>query len=58
MDIERAKDEFTEYYYRQLEKGFPSNSMVKIRNISIILAKAGHVDVDAFMLDVRCSSCQ
>ena len=53
MNIDRAKDELTEYYYRQLEAGFPNGSMIKIRNMSILLAQAGCVEVDALMLEIR-----
>lgn len=53
MNIDRAKDELTDYYYRQLESGFPNGSMIKIRNMSKILAVAGHVEVDDLMLEVR-----
>lgn len=53
MNIDRSKDELTEYYFRQLESGFPNGSMIKIRNMAILLARAGCVDVDALMLDIR-----
>lgn len=53
MDIDRAKDELTEYYFRQLEAGFPPGSMVKIRNMVNALAQFGEIDPSALMLDVR-----
>lgn len=53
MDIERAKGELTDFYYRQLEQGFPPGSMVKIRNLAMLLARAGEVEYDALMLDIR-----
>lgn len=53
MDIERATDELKEFYFRQLEAGFPPGSMVKIRNMATLLARAGEVDTAVLMLDVR-----
>lgn len=53
MDIDRAKDELTEFYFRQLEEGFPTGSMIQIRNMVTVLAKAGDVEPTALMLDIR-----
>lgn len=53
MDIDRAKDELTEYYFRQLEAGFPLGSMVKIRNMVNVLAKAGEIEPATLMLEIR-----
>lgn len=53
MDIERAKDELTEFYFRQLEAGFPTGSMVQIRNMVTVLARAGEIERDVLMLDIR-----
>lgn len=53
MDIDRAKDELTEYYFRQLEAGFPIGSMIIIRNMVRVLASSGEVEVDSLMLDIR-----
>lgn len=53
MDIDRAKDELTEYYFRQLEAGFPTGSMIIIRNMVRVLASSGEVEVDSLMLDIR-----
>lgn len=53
MDIDRAKDELTEYYFRQLEAGFPTGSMVRIRNMVTVLAKAGEIETSELMLEIR-----
>ena len=53
MDIDRAKDELTEYYFRQLEAGFPTGSMVRIRNMVNVLAKAGEIEPCELMLEIR-----
>ena len=53
MDIDRAKDELTEYYFRQLEAGFPTGSMVRIRNMVTVLAKAGEIEPCVLMLEIR-----
>jgi len=53
MDIDRAKDELTEFYFRQLEAGFPTGSMVQIRNMVTVLAKAGEIETTVLMLDIR-----
>lgn len=53
MDIDRAKDELTEFYFRQLEQGFPRGSMIQIKNMVTVLAKAGEIERDVLMLDIR-----
>lgn len=53
MDIDRAKDELIEYYFRQLEAGFPPGSMVKIRNMVNVLAIVGEVEPSVLMLEIR-----
>ena len=53
MDIDRSLDEFKDFYYRQLEQGFPVGTMVRIRNMGSLLARASRTDYDALMLDVR-----
>lgn len=53
MDIDRAKDELIEFYFRQLEKGFPPGSMIQIRNMVAVLASAGEVEAAVLMLEIR-----
>lgn len=53
MDIDRAKDELTEFYFRQLEAGFPTGSMIQIRNMATVLARAGEIEISVLMLDIR-----
>lgn len=53
MDIDRAKAEMIEHYFRQLEAGFPPGSMVKIRNMVAMLAETGEVETGILMLEIR-----
>lgn len=53
MDIDYSLKEFKDFYYRQLESGFPVGTMVRIRNMAVLLARASGTDPDALMLDVR-----
>ena len=53
MDIDRAKDELIEFYFRQLEAGFPTGSMVQIRNMVTVLSRAGEIERDVLMLEIR-----
>lgn len=53
MNIERAKSELADFYYRQLENGFPPGSMAQIRNTVTILSRAAGVDFDVMLSDIR-----